>query len=195
MSISETEQSVWDKGHFRYEYQTINNHRMNVARFVQIWNTISLPSAGVIYLTVISLAVDQRSIPMTLMAPVLSSFFLLYVTSIQREYDRRIIRLYPRIIALELVMSFHYFRNYLRSFDHALSEFVSQVEREFSTVQTPEQFEDFWRKTLTIFSNLEDGMIAQGTRSVGAGSYVRDCAICAFLFVVSFVLLWIVDWA
>lgn len=105
----------FDAGDYRYEYQTINNQRMHLARFAQTWNSISIPAAIAIYLALVGLAFERDSAVLIFSAHVPATAILIYSTMLQEKLEERIIDLYPRMLCLEYILGFYFLRCYLQN--------------------------------------------------------------------------------
>lgn len=175
-----------DASHHRYEYQTINNQRMNVSRFVQLWNTISFPGAAAIYFAALKIGTDNDLLVLVALAPFAATAFMLYASHIQKKYDGRILDLYPRTLVLEYILSFKYFRNYMLTFDEPYPDYVKTLDGYFGEkVNGAGDLDEFWNFALEEFKKRRRKLLRTRKISIAAGNYVRDVCVGIVLAAIS----------
>jgi hypothetical protein len=157
---------VADEAHFHYEYQVIHNQRVASGRIIHIWYQIAFASSPLIFSSILSLARDGSGtfrdggiMVLAIVAGAAPPFFsLFYVWSF---IDRTIRGYYPRLLALELMLGFQFWRETLKAHQGEEKAYVEECER---ARQVAVSASEFWERVRKIrmarFSPLKRGHLA-----------------------------------
>ena len=97
----------------QHEYMAIQNQRVAMVNLMHIWHQIGFPAAVLVYATLIGQSGDQHSAWHAVAAFLLAVALLFMVRLYARRLDAKAIMLYPRIVTLEVVLGFRFYRDYL----------------------------------------------------------------------------------
>ena len=116
-----------------FEYSALHNYRIALTRRVDLWHQIGFPAAFVVFGFFFNWGTAERDGLILLSGAGAASGILFFVKHYTSILDQRAIGLYPRIIALELILQFYFFRDYLRTLPQqspngAERAFVEQAE-------------------------------------------------------------------
>lgn len=162
---------------YHTEYQSIHNQRIALVRIIHTWYATGLPASAVIF----SFFYNQ-SHGEDIVAPIFGVIVLVFVVGICFRFDQAVVGLYPRIIALELMLDYHFYRNYLRKQE---SDFIQELEQKIESVKTTK---DLWDKTEKYFTKRKkfEGFESFGHR--GHSLFVVTSMILAVVYIV----LWVI---
>ena len=113
-----------------FEYQSINNERISLIRVMSIWYSITFPASIVIYGFAIQLANEHENSRLILYTGALfASLVVVFALAYAIILDRAIVRMYPRILALEILLGYHFYRQHLKTYnERELKELVEKCE-------------------------------------------------------------------
>jgi hypothetical protein len=115
------------------EYSSLHNQRISLVAMMHLWYQIGVPTSLVIFIGFLSIALAPNNshilkIILLALAPLLSCGLLLFVDRYARYLDRSILKLYPRILALEIFLDYRFFRHYLQKRGEQEERFVKKCE-------------------------------------------------------------------
>jgi hypothetical protein len=123
---------VSDAGHFyHYEYVALHNQRMALVRRIDLWYQITFTASILIFTLVMNYGTKNCDAYAVGFGAAVSSILIILTWSFTRSLDRALVKLYPRIITLELVLDFRFYRAYLtglKSRKGTEKRFVETVE-------------------------------------------------------------------
>ena len=96
------------------EYQVIHDQRLSVIRSYNLWYAFGHSVAHGYFWLMLSLAISLSSRPLVVAAAVAASLIVWFAYRVVLIIDRDVVRLYPRIIFLELTLGYDFYRDYLR---------------------------------------------------------------------------------
>jgi len=98
--------------YYHFEYTCLHNQRMSLVRIIHLWYGASIPTSAVVFYKIFTSGFFIGG--KIFFVPLFAIAVLVAGLLICRQIDQGIIRLYPRIITLELMLDFYFFRNYLK---------------------------------------------------------------------------------
>lgn len=109
----------------------VHHQRMALVRLIHVWNQIGLPGSAVVFVTSWGIAIGANTIYpiLAIGGTFLAIVFLIVTRWVGGNFDRALVKHhYPRIVALELLLDYQYYRSYLKSIKQ-FNEFVCQCEK------------------------------------------------------------------
>ena len=97
------------------EYKTLHDQRLAVIRSYNVWYAFGHAMAHAYFWLMLFLSLNLSSKPLLLAAAVTASLIVWFAYRVILIIDRGVVGLYPRIIFLELIMDYDFYRDYLRS--------------------------------------------------------------------------------
>ena len=97
------------------EYRVLHDQRLAVIRSYNLWYAFGHVMAHGYFWLMLFLALDIGSKPMLFAGAFAASLIVWFAYWVIRIIDRDVVRLYPRIVFLELVLGYNYYRDYLRN--------------------------------------------------------------------------------
>lgn len=137
-------------GAHQTEYQVLHHQRLAVIRSYNLWYAFGHVVAHAYFWLMLMLSLDLGSRPMLLAAAVVASLIVWFAYRVVLIIDRGVVSLYPRIIFLELVLGYDFYRDYLRRRPRGDTE-RSFIEKSEGIVATSEA--DLWQQ---IYSHFKD---------------------------------------
>lgn len=122
------EESTDSKNTYCYEYTNIHNQRIALVRIIHLWHQIGFPAAYAIFGFFFSFGFSRDKWPFIPIGALVSSLVIYLVRKFALSRDRMVIKLYPRILTLELILNYYFYRNYLRGKGEAAKKFVEKCE-------------------------------------------------------------------
>lgn len=113
---------------YHYEYVSLHNQRIALVRRIDLWYQIALPTSILIFGTLVTYGTGQQDRLMVALGAVFPSALLLLTYLYTRGLDQGVVNLYPRIITLELLLDFRFYRTYLRGCGDPARRFVETCE-------------------------------------------------------------------
>ncbi len=134
------------------EYKILHDQRLTVIRSYNLWYAFGHVVAHAYFWLMLFLSLDLSSKPMLFAAAAASSIIVWFAYRVILIIDRDVVRLYPRIVFLELLMDYDYYRDYLRSRPRG------DTERSF--IEKCEQIEtasaaDLWEQVYSQFKQQD----------------------------------------
>ena len=152
-SVSErkidTVQKLEPKYHF--EYVAIHDQRIALIRSYTVWYFIGLPTSIGVFSFFIYFGLSIGNIQLLALGGIISSLISWVTYSISVSVDRDVVGLYPRIIFLEILLGYDFYREYLRRSPRGETErsFVEKCEN-----ASAETTDDLWRELKNNFKRL-----------------------------------------
>lgn len=113
---------------YHFEYRILHDQRLALVRRVDLWHQIGLPASFVAFGFLFQLGIVRSDATLLITAAAASSFIILLVMGYARRLDNRAVTLYPRIITLELMLDFFFYREYIKSQGKTEQAFVERCE-------------------------------------------------------------------
>jgi len=156
MTISRTERKnsrlQIAAGAYETEYTAIHDQRLSLIRSYNIWYAIGHAVALAYYWFLLYLSLSLASRPLMIAAGVTASAVIWFAYRMVVQIDRGVVALYPRIIFLELMLDYDFYRDYLRRRPRG------DTERSF--IEKAEQIEadnarDLWDQLYSQFKSQD----------------------------------------
>ena len=96
------------------EYMAIHEQRLALIRAYNIWYIIGHAMALAFYWLLLYLSLRLASRPLMIAAGVTASAVVWFAYRMVTQIDRGVVALYPRIVFLELLLGYDFYRDYLR---------------------------------------------------------------------------------
>ena len=130
------------------EYSVIHHQRLTVIRSYNVWYAFGHVMAHGYFWLMLNLSLDISSQPMLVATGVTASLIVWFAYRVVLWFDRGVVLLYPRIVYLELLLGYDFYRDYLRrrprgDTERAFIESCEQVE-----AATPA---DLWSQIYSLF--------------------------------------------
>lgn len=125
---------------FHFEYTNIHNHRLALLKRLDTWHQICIPASFVVFGFFYQLGASRESAILLISAAILSSIIILMMILYARRIDRKIIESYPRILTIEILLGYHFYRDYLGNLGERESEFVRRCQE--ITYTCPDQLHE-----------------------------------------------------
>jgi hypothetical protein len=127
------------------------------------------------------LAVAMSSRPLLAAAAVVASLIVWFAYRVVLTIDREVVRLYPRIIFLELVLGFDFYRDYLRRRPRGETE-RSFIEKCEAIVAASDA--ELWQQ---VYSHFKDQDFPADRRITGHFKTAAYCSIGLFFAVIAMI--------
>ncbi|MBL4597460.1 MAG: hypothetical protein JKX93_00685 [Rhizobiaceae bacterium] len=131
------------------EYKEIHEQRMALIRSYNVWFAIGCAIAFSSFWLILNLSLTMSSRPMLIAGALVASAIMGFSYRAVLSIDREVVALYPRIIFLELLLGYDFYRDYLRRRPRGNSE-RSYVER-CEQIDADNPYE-LWGKTYSLFN-------------------------------------------
>ena len=99
---------------YEAEYSSIHNQRINLIRTYNFWYAFGLFVSLSSYWLAIHFSLQVGSLPLMVAGGVIATVVVLFAFNVVRNIDRDVVALYPRIVFLELMMGYDFYRDFLR---------------------------------------------------------------------------------
>lgn len=134
------------------EYQALHDQRLSVIRSYNAWYAFGHVIAHAYFWLLLFVSLDLSSRPMLIAAAVTASLIVLFAYRVVLIIDRDVVRLYPRIVFLELVEGANFYRDYLRSRPRGDTErsFIERCEQIASSGGA-----DLWEQVYSQFKEQD----------------------------------------
>lgn len=132
------------------EYGAIHNQRLALIRSYNVWYAFGHAMAFACFWALLYLSLTLSSRPMLLAAAVAGSAIVFFAYRIVLSIDRGVVALYPRIVFLELMLDYDFYRDYLRRRPRGDTErsFIERCERLETSVPA-----ELWDQVYSQFSD------------------------------------------
>lgn len=113
---------------YHFEYTALHNQRIAVVRLIHLWHQIAFPASLTIFGFLANLATSRSNNILLILALIFAALLLLFARVYSRTLDIIITDLYPRIITLELLLDYRFYRDYLRQ-NQSTTKAISECEK------------------------------------------------------------------
>ena len=107
-------QSTVIPGRYEAEYQVIHDQRLALIRSYNLWYAFGHVVAHAYFWLLLSLSIILSSQPLMVATGIVASLIIWFAYHVVLTIDRGVVGLYPRIIFLELILDYDFYRDYLR---------------------------------------------------------------------------------
>ncbi|MGH6855177.1 MAG: hypothetical protein ACREDN_07135 [Aestuariivirga sp.] len=99
---------------YETEYRVLHNQRLAVIRSYNVWYAFGHVVAHGYFWLILFLSLDLSSKPLLFAAAFTASLIVWFAYRVVLIIDRGVVWLYPRIIFIELMLGYDFYRDYLR---------------------------------------------------------------------------------
>jgi hypothetical protein len=137
-------------GTFESEYKAIHDQRIALIRSYNMWFAFGSLVAFSSYWILLSFSLTVASLPLMFAGGAIASCMIWFAYRTVRNIDRAVVALYPRIVFLELILEYDFYRDYLRRRPRGDTErsFIERCEQ-----ANAETTAELWHE---IYSNFND---------------------------------------
>jgi hypothetical protein len=130
------------------EYRAIHNQRLALIRSYNLWYAFGHGVAHSYFWLMLALSLRVSSQPLMIAAAVTASLIVWFAYRVVLTIDRGVIALYPRIVFLEIISGYDFYRDYLRNRPRGDTEraFIETAER----IDAPSAV-DLWQQIYSQF--------------------------------------------
>ncbi len=96
------------------EYAAIQGQRISLIWQYNIWYAIGFATSMATFWLLVFLSLSVASLPLMIAASTIATCIVWFAYHVVHTIDRGVVALYPRIVFLELVLEFDFYRDYLR---------------------------------------------------------------------------------
>lgn len=130
---------------YHFEYLSIHNQRIALVRRIDVWHQITLPASMLVFGFFVNSEITRSNWMALVFGAFSASLIVWFVHAYARSMDQAVVRLYPRIVTLELLLDYRFYRDYLKNIKS--KEVVSSEKRfvercEALQVETAAQLSD-----------------------------------------------------
>ncbi len=165
------------------EYKAIHDQRLALIRSYNIWYAIGHAVAHSYFWLLLSLSLRISSRPLILAAGIAASLVVWFAYRVVLTIDRGVVALYPRIVFLELILDYDFYRDYLRNRPRGDTErsFIEKCERIAAS-----SADDLWDQ---IYSQFKDQDFPADRRITSHFKSAAYCSVGLFWIVIAIILL------
>lgn len=132
------------------EYGAIHDQRIALIRSYNMWYAFGFFMSFICYWILLSLSLSVSSLPLMIAGGVTASWMIWFAYRAVLNIDRAVVALYPRIVFLELILEYDFYRDYLRrrprgDTERSFIEMCEQIDAETTL--------DLWNQ---IYSHFND---------------------------------------
>jgi hypothetical protein len=134
------------------EYRVLHDQRLAVIRSYNVWYAFGHAVAHGYFWLLLFLSLDLSSRPLLAAAAIVASLIVWFAYRVVLIIDRDVVRLYPRIVFLEMVLGLDFYRDYLRNRPRGDTErsFIEKCEQ--IEAATPAEL---WRQIYSQFKEQD----------------------------------------
>lgn len=134
------------------EYKVIHDQRLAVIRSYNIWYAFGHVVAHTYFWLMLMLSLNLSSRPLLFATAFTASLIVWFAYRVVLTIDRGVVGLYPRIIFLELMLGYDFYRDYLRSRPRGDTErsFIEKCEAINVSSEA-----DLWQQIYSQFKNQD----------------------------------------
>ncbi len=183
MITEQAQKTPMDTSSFRaMEYAEIHNQRLALIRSYNMWYAIGCGIAFSSYWLILNLSISVGSRPMLIAGAVVASVIMWFDYRAVLSIDREVVALYPRIIFLEFVLGYDFYRDYLRCRPRGNSErsYIEKCEQ----IQT-ENAQQLWDE---IYSNFNQNDFPPSRRLSAHFKIITYLSIALFWIIIALIL-------
>jgi hypothetical protein len=139
-------------GAYDTEYRVLHDQRLAVIRSYNVWYAFGHTVAHLYFWLLLFLSLDISRMPLLIAAAITASSIVWFAYRVVLIIDRDVVRLYPRIVFLELVVGHDFYRDYLRNRPRGNTErsFIEKCEQIHAA--TPESL---WEQIYSQFKQQD----------------------------------------
>lgn len=104
-----------DNQGYAAEYRVLHGQRLAVIRSYNVWYGFGHAVAHAYFWLLLFLSLDLSSKPLLAAAAIVASLIVWFAYRVVLIIDREVVRLYPRVVYLEILMGLDFYRDYLRN--------------------------------------------------------------------------------
>ncbi len=124
------------------EYAEVHEQRMALIRSYNMWYAIGCIIAFGSFWMMLNLSLTIASRPMMIAGAIVASAVIWFTYRAVLSIDREVVRLYPRIVYLEIMLGYDFYRDYLRRRPRGNSERSFVEKSEQLSAENPDQLWD-----------------------------------------------------
>lgn len=134
---------------YETEYLAIQNQRIALIRQYNMWYAIGFATSMAVYWLIVFMGLSVSSLPLMIAAGVIASCVVWFAYRVVLNIDRGVVALYPRIVYLELILNYDFYRDYLRRRPRGDTErsFIERCEQIVAETTV-----DLWREVYSHFN-------------------------------------------
>ena len=137
---------------YHYEYIAVHNQRVALIRNYTIWYVVGLAISMSMFWLFLWAGLTSANLPLLIFGGIVSTVFVIVAHLVACSIDDGVISLYPRIIFLEIILDYQFYRDFLRRRPRGETErrFIEKCEN-INTSTT----DALWRDIYTDFSSKD----------------------------------------
>lgn len=134
------------------EYKTMHDQRVSLIRTYNLWYAFGIAVSLTSFWVLVMLSLSVASLPLMMAGGVVASLVAVFAYRVVLTIDRDVVGLYPRIVFLELVLGYDFYRDFLRRRPRGDTErsFIERCEQIDAKTTV-----DLWREVYSEF-NAQD---------------------------------------
>lgn len=134
---------------YHFEYIAVHDQRRQLIRNYTNWYIIGLAISMALFWVFLWVGLTSANLPLLIFGGIVSTFFVFMSHGVAKSIDDSVVALYPRIIFLEIVLDFQFYRDYLRRRPRGESErrFIEKCEAMVATTT-----DELWEKICADFT-------------------------------------------
>ena len=99
---------------YQAEYESLHAQRLNLIRNYNLWYVFGLIVSMSSYWVLMHLSLSVSSLPLMIAGGLIATVTVMFAYRVVVTFDAEVVALYPRIIFLELMMGYDFYRDFLR---------------------------------------------------------------------------------
>jgi hypothetical protein len=99
---------------YEHEYVAVHDQRIALIRQYNMWYAIGFATSMATYWLLVFLSLSVSSLPLMIAGGAIATGAVWFAYYVVLNIDRGVVELYPRIICLELILDYDFYRDYLR---------------------------------------------------------------------------------
>ena len=137
---------------YHFEYVAIHNQRIALVKNYTTWYVVGLTVSMAVFWMFLWAGLTSVNLPLLIFGGLVSSGLVWMAHGVSCSIDSGVIALYPRIIFLEIILDYQFYRDYLRRRPRGESErrFIEKCEN-LSAPNTAQ----LWREIHTDFNSKD----------------------------------------
>ncbi len=130
MTIRDISDTQIEKGYYHIEYTNIHNHRLQLVRLIHLWRQIGIPGIIVSFVFIARIAIRLESAWILIFGLMIGIAISVLVHRTTLAIDKAVRSYYARIVFLEMLLDFHFFRDYLwKNYKELMSQITSNSSK------------------------------------------------------------------
>ena len=137
---------------YHYEYIAIHNQRVALIRNYTTWYVVGLAISMLMFWVFLWVGIISNFLSLIVLGAIVSTIFIVVAHSVACSIDDGVISLYPRIIFLEIILDYQFYRDFLRRRPRGETErrFIEKCEN-----IKAETTDALWRDIHTDFNSKD----------------------------------------